>query len=1029
MNILGNKLRYIAYIIMIILSVTMGFSSTNKILQKESALTGNDPSNMPYYENMLIIKSVNHLNIDEVSKIFYEHRTKVEIKSIDKLYSFFTDRHKDDYGLSRIYRVIYFGDTDPAVLSHSLTKRPVIEYAEPIYKHKMAKIPNDPLYTDQYELRAIDAARSWEISTGSPEVVIAIVDNEFDWRHRDLSDNVYLNQGESGTDNLGRDKRFNGIDDDGNGFVDDYHGWDFMSNTTYAELLEGTIKQDNDTRINEQNAKSFHGTLVASVASAVSDNERGIASPGWSCKIMPVKIRSDHGIGGAEHQGILYAAMMGADIINCSWVGVGFNDHERDVVKQAVSMGSLIIASAGNSGVNIDFNYYNNSQYVMYVGASDRNDDVADFSDFGVLTAVFAPGKEIQCCSPFDNYTTSTGSSLSAPLVSGVAGLIKSVHPDWTNFQIWHQIRSTSNDVFSGNDKKKEYYYGRLNAYDALRFNEVFDTELSVPGVRYTNCKILTESGEIDTYETVKLQFDIINYLSPTENMLITLESIDGLIIPENDVIIENLGNLEEQSIELSIRLSEDAKWYDEISNMIVHYKSNNYDDYQLIRSNIAPPSKKDFFIDGRYVDSLTIDDYEGDISTYIIHSPDIHTCWMAGVNEDHQPFFAIANSDGIIESGYFAEGLYGSPVEIYAYDDKIAYAFLFISGESNTIWKTTNAGKEWQKIKLDKYIDYVPQISFFNRKYGYAIANLTTSEDYTLLTTDDYGDSWQNSEVNDFSGESLLPINTNYSKNILITDMNHQFKTEDFGSNWVRSESNLDTAYIFDKIYFTNTKKAALISFRDDELEHNNFFAYTKDNINKWEIIDNNNLIDITGKHPLNNFFSIPDADKYVVFADIDNIIITDDDGENWYPLKNDLQNIIDTDDDAISSFSTDGHKGRLWISDNSGQIAYLDFDDVFLPPDVHKQKEIAYHTIYPNPAYEEISIQLYLSDDSDAILNIYDIYGRNIHKDIIYAKAYQYHTFKYNITNISDGIYFYSLESGNSIATGQFVVMKNIY
>jgi len=998
-----------------LLSITSAFSTNNA-----------DINDLPYFENIIIIKISEATDIGEVLE-YISREVKIEIVDIHKPYSFFTNNFQDEFGLSRVFRITFNDNIDPLELCDFLNNKYYIDYAEPLYKHQLTKIPNDPLYADQYELRTIKIQECWDLSTGDPNVTIAIVDSELDWRHRDLSGNIFENPGESGTDNQGKDKRFNGIDDDNNGLIDDYHGWDFMSNTTYAELLEGKIKQDNDPRINEQDAKSFHGTLVASVCSAVSDNDRGIASPGWACRLMPVKIRSDYGIGGAEHQGILYAAMMGADVINCSWVGVGFSRHERDVVNQAVALGSLVIASAGNSGESIDKNYYLNSQDVMYIGASDQNDEIADFSDYGIITAVYAPGKEIQCASAFDNYTNSNGTSLSAPLVSGVAGLIKSKHPDWSNYQIWHQLRSTSDNIFESDDKKREKYYGRLNAHKCLLYNDDFNSELSVPGIRYTNYKIMTETGRIDTYEPFTFKLDIINYLAPAADLTISLEPIDGIMLSESQVMFENLNTMQNIEAEFQLKLSQNAKWYDKESYMLVRFKSGDYEDFQLLRLEIDPPPLKDFSAETKLLDTLK-NELGEELRPYVIHSPNIEICWISGVSADYTPFFAITDSNGILKIGDFGKNISGSPVELFALDEKTCYAFIFTIGESNTIWKTTDAGDNWQKIKMDKFIEYIPFIYFFNPKYGFAIASYTVFPYYMVIETKDFGETWNNVELAMDENESIMP-DTKSDRSILITNTNSIFETKDMGKSWIKRQTMIDTNYYFQNVIYGNQGKAALVVFRDDDLDYNSYFSFYQEQSKDWIVQDKINLADILGEPPYDNFFSISGSSKYAVFADVENFMLTDDNGVNWYPIKNDLSEFFSGNSSQKSSFVSNDKQARLWIAEETGKIAYLDLDNVFTPPDKSKTGIIPYHRALPNPAFDDLNIQFYISRYSLVKIKIYDLYGRELFIKTIPAEPFKYYNSRIDVNNYSDGIYFYTVEAAETIVTGQVIVIKSGY
>ena len=982
---------------------------------------------LDYYNNTIIIKA-SDTNTDEedIKKMFYSINYNIEIKNISRPYSYIENISKDHQSLSNVFKIYYRNNNiDPLELSKKVSRYSQVAYSEPVFVHKPAIIPNDSLYLKQSSLHQIEAEKCWDISTGSEDVIIAIVDSEIDWWHDDLMPNIYENPGETGIDKNGIEKKYNGIDDDNNGFIDDYRGWDFMSNTTYAELLAGEIKEDNNTRINDKDSRQFHGTLVAGVASAATNNRIGVASLGWNCSILPVKVRSDLGIGGREHDGILYAAMLGADVINCSWMGVGFSQLERDIIIQATKMGSLIVASAGNSGVNIDKHYYDNQQYVMYVGASDNNDSVLDYSDFGVLTSVFAPGKDIFCCLPFDRYTVSSGTSLSAPMVSGLAGLIKSMHPDWSNYQIWHQIRSCSDDIFSDDEQAKEKYYGRVNAYNSLKNNSENFSVNPVPGIRYIDYSIGTESGILDTYNEEVLKLTIKNYLAPAENLKISVQSENGFIEINDDEYLDILKNLQKKDISFSIKLADKVNWYDKEDYLLITYKSGDYIDFQLLKVNLAPPPKKRYFAKGSVVDSVVFS--SATIQVKKIHSPDKNTCWGIAVADDYSPFYFKADTNGIYRTGKIGNVLQGNPVEIFALDGKNAYAFLFVNGENNTIWKTTNTGDTWHKIKLDRFIDHVPIIRFFNKKYGYAIANFTSENKFSILNTTDYGDTWNKQEVLS-EYDNIIPVDFfNGYRSVISTENDNLYFSYDFGRHWEKKTSQIEN-YHFKYISVKTESLAAIVSEDDEEADYNYYYAYSSDMGTNWELRDNINLFDLIGTYPAKGFYSLPESEKYIFFGNLDNMIITDDDGGNWYPLDNDIKNYVN-DEKQLKSFFNNGREARLWVISESGILSYLDLNNFFMPFDTNTKKDIVYHRCYPNPAYDKINIQFYTSEDQNVNIAVYDIYGRQWVSRSQNSHANEYKTVNIDVSQLSDGVYHYKIETKKDIVTGKFVVMKRNY
>ena len=252
--------------------------------------------------------------------------------------------------LSLFYEIRFSSPNDPFSLAEELSKLPEVQYAEPSFIYRVTGktfTPNDPLVSSQWGLEKINAPAAWDISQGDPSIVIGIVDSGVDWLHPDLAANIWTNPGEVGLDGLGRDKRTNGVDDDNNGYVDDYHGWDF------AGADWRTLNEDNNPVPTGDN--NNHGTHVAGIAAATTNNSTGIASIGFKCRILPVKCAADNDtrangsgyiING--YRGITYAVDMGAKVVNCSWGGEGGSQFEQDIVNYATEHGTLVVASAGN---------------------------------------------------------------------------------------------------------------------------------------------------------------------------------------------------------------------------------------------------------------------------------------------------------------------------------------------------------------------------------------------------------------------------------------------------------------------------------------------------------------------------------------------------------------------------------------------------------------------------------------------------------------------------------------------------------
>ena len=264
----------------------------------------------------------------------------------------------------------------------------------------MAITPNDPIATQWYT-NQIQAPLGWEQSTGSADVTIAIIDTGFALAHEDLIDAWWQNSGETGTttsldtcwNGAPQDKRTNNCDDDQNGYVDDWRGWDFSNNDNTPQAGE------NDP------AGSSHGTRSAGLAGARGNNGRGVASVNWQSRLMPLQALFDDGYGFSSDiaGAIVYAVDNGADVINLSLGGPTADSTIHAAIRYAASNNVIVVAAAGNCGDGNDtycasFTGAGRMAYpalysdVISVGATDQNDVRASFSSFGPLLDLVAPG-------------------------------------------------------------------------------------------------------------------------------------------------------------------------------------------------------------------------------------------------------------------------------------------------------------------------------------------------------------------------------------------------------------------------------------------------------------------------------------------------------------------------------------------------------------------------------------------------------------------------------------------------------------
>lgn len=363
-----------------------------------------------------------------------------------------------------------------------LKNDPSIEYVGPNHILRITAVyPNDPLfvtgyydwifgdYIDQWGLynagsyprHDIRAPEAWAITTGSPSVVIAILDTGIDYTHPDLAPKIWKNTAEIPN---------NGIDDDNNGYIDDTRGWNFAD--------YNNDPMDDNTDPYGFGIKMQHGSFTASIAGAATNNYSGMAGVAWGCPLMAVKVADalGYGLESDVAEGIIYAVDNGARVVNMSLAGDEDVPALAEAVDYAWERGVLCVAASGNENVGTDMYpaAYGNT---LSVGASNENDQrctSADWgaggSNYGAYLDVVAPGKQIIGATSMleeNGYYYNDGTSAAAPFVAGVAALLWSAHPEWTVQKVFLQLTRTADDI---NPPGHDIYtgYGRVNAYRAL---------------------------------------------------------------------------------------------------------------------------------------------------------------------------------------------------------------------------------------------------------------------------------------------------------------------------------------------------------------------------------------------------------------------------------------------------------------------------------------------------------------------------------------------------------------------------------
>jgi len=409
----------------------------------------------------------NRWQVTEMEKVFKNSEKKAIIE-----YNVFPNGEKRKIPqLFNIYKISVPVEKDLETLIKEYEKNPNVEYAEyngianiidfqeisnqkiisraeieNLYNRNSRNLPNDPLINDQWSIFDSKADSLWSYTTGDTSQVIAILDTGVDWNHPDLQNKIWLNYSEiNGVD---------GIDDDDNGFIDDYRGWDFVN-------LDNNPMDD-----------SSHGTHCAGIAAAETDNGIGIAGVSWGAKIMPVKVFQSSGIGYFSQiaEGFWYAAENGATIYSNSWSSSGESLTIRNAMEYAYAFG-LIVAASGNMNYKTDFpfppwpptvpNYPACYNWVIGCEATTQNGDNTWFSNYDPTGPVIsdgrpyglmyynyddfnyevrAPGLSMISTVPYGGYAYYSGTSMSAPLVAGSIALMKSYDPNLSNEMVFAKL-------------------------------------------------------------------------------------------------------------------------------------------------------------------------------------------------------------------------------------------------------------------------------------------------------------------------------------------------------------------------------------------------------------------------------------------------------------------------------------------------------------------------------------------------------------------------------------------------------------
>ena len=397
-----------------------------------------------------------------------------------------------------------------------------ISYVQPNYEQKALAIPNDPRFEELYAMRNvgqtggtsgcdISATLAWDRTTGNESVIVGVIDSGVDYNHEDLAANMWINSGEVPGD---------GIDNDGNGVVDDVYGYNSIEDS-------GDPMDDNK-----------HGTHCAGTIAAVGNNGIGVAGVCWTARIMALKFLDANGRGDTANAlaCIEYAVLNGAKILSNSWGGGAYSYALKEMIDAAGKQGVLFVAAAGNEGTNNDVTPHYPSSYscenIIAVLSVDHNDRRASSSCYGLESVdIAAPGVNILSCYVGGGYVKLSGTSMATPHVSGAAALLLSVNQGMTPYQIKETLMNSGDPVAEGLCVSGK----RLNVARALRSSGRW---LSVSKERIENLEPGTQTDLGITFDAGWCEpgvYDgIVRFASNDQNKPVTNLTVRMVVEPDD---------------------------------------------------------------------------------------------------------------------------------------------------------------------------------------------------------------------------------------------------------------------------------------------------------------------------------------------------------------------------------------------------------------------------------------------------------------------------------------------------------------
>lgn len=510
------------------------YEMLNDIVIKRTDLTTNTYA--LYQKGKVILKFKNHLNVGTngrqfgISKLDNVMR-EYNVTSSEQRYTMPEDLKrswKNVKDIENVYTLKYDSNVDPYELAETIMEEngDVLEFTDVDMVYEADYTPNDPNMNSQYHIAKISAFGAWDFTKGDTNIVIGIVDSGSDLDHPDLAANIKFNYADP----------VNGIDDDANGYIDDFRGWDFIGNGS---------GMDNDPNV--MGANCDHGSHVSGCAAQVTDNGVHGAGIGFRSKLLISKHGDDDDFSAPGNtsfmynadNGILYCTTMGADVINCSYGGSTFSGTTNNLIQNAWNNGTIVVASAGNQSTNGP-RYPASYDNAVSVAATTPTDAKASFSNYHTTVDISAPGDGILSTLFNNSYASYSGTSMSSPITAGTIALIRAKNPGWGPQQVVDKLKSSVDSIYNVNPSFVGLLgTGRVNALKALTDMPI----ISILSSSSSDSALGNNDKTFGINEQVTIQLNLKNTWLAGNNASLRLTTTDPDVeIVKDSVFVGNIG-------------------------------------------------------------------------------------------------------------------------------------------------------------------------------------------------------------------------------------------------------------------------------------------------------------------------------------------------------------------------------------------------------------------------------------------------------------------------------------------------------